>query len=103
MLNDLLRGEEVARVLGVSRSFAYLLMKRGDLPVIRFGRAVRVRREDLEKYILKSTFKISHEKVTTQEAANSIKQNEAKQMVEFRTAFQDSFSNVGENDGGSRM
>lgn len=47
----LLKGEEVADILYVSRSMAYLLMRRGDLPSLRIGNAVRVRPEDLEAYI----------------------------------------------------
>jgi len=47
----LLKGKEVASMLGVSTSFAYLLMKRGDIPTVRIGSAVRVRPEDLERYI----------------------------------------------------
>jgi putative molybdopterin biosynthesis protein len=47
----LLKSEEVARKLHVSRSFAYLLMKRGDIPTVRIGTAVRVRPKDLEQYI----------------------------------------------------
>lgn len=40
----LLRGREVAEVLGVSRALAYRLMADGSLPVIRLGsgRSVRV-------------------------------------------------------------
>lgn len=38
-------------MLGVSSSYAYLLMKRGDIPTVRIGTAVRVRLEDLERYI----------------------------------------------------
>jgi excisionase family DNA binding protein len=49
----LLKSEEVASILHVSRSFAYLLMKRGDIPTVRIGTAVRVRPEDLEQYIQK--------------------------------------------------
>ena len=51
MDGKLLTGSEVAQVLQVSKSFAHLLMQRGDLPVVRLGRLVRVRPEDLEKFI----------------------------------------------------
>ena len=51
MQQPLLKSDEVAKTLHVSRSFAYLLMKRGDLPIVRVGNAVRVRPEDLERYI----------------------------------------------------
>jgi putative molybdopterin biosynthesis protein len=53
MEERLLKSEEVAEVLHVSRSFAYLLMKRGDIPTVRIGTAVRVRPQDLEEYISK--------------------------------------------------
>ena len=49
--NHLLKANDVAAVLNVSRSFAYLIMKNGELPTVRLGRSVRVRSEDLEKYI----------------------------------------------------
>ena len=48
---QLLKSEEVAKILHVSRSFVYLLMKRGDIPAVHVGSAVRVRPEDLERYI----------------------------------------------------
>ncbi len=51
MEEQLLKSEEVAHILHVSRSFAYLLMKRGDIPTVRIGTAVRVRTEDLQQYI----------------------------------------------------
>jgi len=55
MEERLLKGKEVAEKLGVSSSFAYLLMKRGDIPTVRMGTAVRVRLEDLEHYIRENT------------------------------------------------
>ena len=48
----LLKSEEVAEILQISRSMAYTIMKRGDLPTVRIGTSVRVRPEDLDKYIL---------------------------------------------------
>ena len=47
----LLKMKDVADMLGVSLSFAYLLTRRGDLPTVRLGSAIRVRLEDLERYI----------------------------------------------------
>jgi excisionase family DNA binding protein len=47
----LLKSDEVAETLQISRSMAYALMKRGDIPTVRIGTSVRVRPEDLEKYI----------------------------------------------------
>jgi excisionase family DNA binding protein len=51
----LLNCEEVASLLNVSRSFVYLIMKRGDVPTVRLGRSVRVRPSDLEQYITMNT------------------------------------------------
>ena len=48
---SLLTGIEVAQILNVSRSFAYLLMERGEIPTVKIGRLVRVRPIDLESYI----------------------------------------------------
>jgi excisionase family DNA binding protein len=39
----LLDSRQVALNLHVSRSYAYLLVRRGDLPTVRMGRLVRVR------------------------------------------------------------
>ncbi len=51
MQQPLLTSDEVVKILKVSRSLAYLMMKRGDFPVIHVGSAIRVRPEDLESYI----------------------------------------------------
>ena len=50
MQQPLLTSDEVAKILKVSRSHAYL-MKRGELPMIHVGNVVRVRPEDLQRYI----------------------------------------------------
>jgi excisionase family DNA binding protein len=52
--NRLLKAEEVAELLNISRSFAYLLMHTGQIPTVRFGRACRVKPQDLAKYIEKN-------------------------------------------------
>ena len=54
-LEELLKWEDVARILNISRSFAYLLMKRGEIPSVRLGRSIRVRPSDLDLYIEKNT------------------------------------------------
>ncbi len=50
----LLKATEVAKLLNISRSLAYQLMQRGDLPTVRFGGIVRVRASDLDEYIRRS-------------------------------------------------
>ncbi len=47
----LLRIEEIADRLSVSRSMAWKLIALGQLRSVRIGRAVRVRPQDLEDYV----------------------------------------------------
>ncbi len=47
----LLRANEVAQQLNISRSLAYQLMQRGEIPTVRFGSSVRVRECDLKEYM----------------------------------------------------
>lgn len=47
----LLKSDEVAQILKISRAMAYKLMQRGEIPSIKIGSAVRIRVEDLEKYV----------------------------------------------------
>ena len=51
----LLNAHEVSKILGLATSTVYLLIKRKELPCVRFGRSVRVRSEDLEKFIEANT------------------------------------------------
>ena len=48
---ELLRPADVAEILRVSRALVYVLIKSGEIPSIRIVSLVRVRKEDLEKYI----------------------------------------------------
>lgn len=50
-LPRLLNAQEVAAALNMGLSTIYMLMERGELPSIRIGRSVRIRLEDLEKFI----------------------------------------------------
>ena len=47
----LLKPAEVAEILQVSMAAAYKILKRGEIPTVQFGKSIRVRREDLDKYI----------------------------------------------------
>lgn len=47
----LLDSRELARQLGIGRTKAFQLMLRGDIPVVRIGRSVRVARTSLESWI----------------------------------------------------
>ena len=52
----LLRGNEVARLLNISRSRAYNLMQTGVIPTVHIGKSRRVRLKDLEAYIEKNIY-----------------------------------------------
>ena len=46
---EILRPEDVARMLGVPRSSVYSYARSGTLPAIKIGRHVRFVREDVER------------------------------------------------------
>ena len=47
----LLRVEQIAERLSVSRSMAWKIIDQGQLRSVRIGRAVRVRPQDLDDYL----------------------------------------------------
>lgn len=47
----LLTGNDVAEILNISRTHAYKLIRDGVIPSIPLGRCVRVRPEDLARFI----------------------------------------------------
>jgi excisionase family DNA binding protein len=53
----LLRGGEVARLVGCSRAMAYRLMQRGTIPVVRIpgGKTIRVPQDSLLEWIKVNT------------------------------------------------
>jgi excisionase family DNA binding protein len=55
MSNQLLRAEQVAERLGLGRTKVYELIGRGEIPVIRFGAAVRVPEQALAEMIAART------------------------------------------------
>jgi excisionase family DNA binding protein len=52
---QLLRAEQVARVLGIGRWKVFEMVARGELPVVRIGRLVRVPRPALARWIADHT------------------------------------------------
>jgi excisionase family DNA binding protein len=48
---ELLTVEQVQELLKVGRTFAYSLIRSGELPSYRVGRLVRVRRRDMERWL----------------------------------------------------
>ncbi len=51
---NLLRVQEAAELLGISRAALYQFLDR-DLPVVRLGRSVRVARAELDRFIAERT------------------------------------------------
>jgi prophage regulatory protein len=51
MESILLRAEEVAELLGLGRTKVFELLTSGELPTVRIGRCVRVRREDVTRWV----------------------------------------------------
>jgi excisionase family DNA binding protein len=56
-METMLTLDETARVLRLSKSKLYLERKAGRLRTIRFGGTVRVRNEDLRKYVAEAARK----------------------------------------------
>jgi excisionase family DNA binding protein len=54
MEERLMKPAEVADILQVSRAMAYKLLQQGEIPTVRIGKSVRVRRADLDRYIHES-------------------------------------------------
>lgn len=52
LLPLLLRPRELAHQLAVSRSRAYELIASGQIPSLRIGRSVRVRKEDVDRWVI---------------------------------------------------
>jgi excisionase family DNA binding protein len=64
VINRLLTGSEIASILNVSKAFAYQLMRNGEIPTVRLGRAVRVRPEDLQAFVKKNLTAIGCEEAS---------------------------------------
>ena len=43
--------EEVCKALGMGKSWTYRRIKSGEIPSVKLGRSIKVRREDLEEYL----------------------------------------------------
>lgn len=55
MVTKLLKADDVASIMDVSKSFVYKLIRTGELPAVRLGSAVRVKPDDLEDFIKSCT------------------------------------------------
>ena len=49
--DKILIASEVADILQISVSFAYQLLRSGEIPSVRLGRSVRVRTKDLDTFL----------------------------------------------------
>ena len=47
----LLKPSEAAEVLGIGRSLIYELIARREIPSVRLGRCIRIRRDSLEQWL----------------------------------------------------
>ena len=57
MYDKLLKGGDVAILLGISRSLAYRMMRTSEIQSIRFGWTIRFRPEALERFLQDRTMK----------------------------------------------
>lgn len=53
--DKLLNAQDIAKMLQVSKPQVYLMMRRGDFPVVKMGRLVRARQSAIEEFINRST------------------------------------------------
>ena len=51
--NRLLKADEVAAILNISRSLTYRLFQEGKIPTIKINKTIRVKPNDLTTYIQK--------------------------------------------------
>jgi excisionase family DNA binding protein len=51
MPGSLLTPEQVAARLGIGRTYAYQLLRRGEIPSLKLGKLRRVRPQDLDRYL----------------------------------------------------
>jgi len=49
----LLTAKEAAKILSISNTKMYHMMQVREIPVVRFGRSVRLREEDLDEFIIR--------------------------------------------------
>ncbi len=50
-MNELLKVDDIMRILKVSRTTAYALIHSGNLRTFKVGRLVRIRAVDLQKFV----------------------------------------------------
>ena len=53
---DLLSIPELCRELGMGKSWVYRRLRTGEIPSVKLGRSIKVKREDVEEYLEKHRF-----------------------------------------------
>ena len=53
---DLLSIPELCQELGMGKSWVYRRLRSGEIPSVKLGRSIKVKREDLEEYLEKQRF-----------------------------------------------
>src|SRR4028118_966287 len=53
--------DEVCKALGMGKSWTYRKIKSGEIPSVKLGRSIKVRREDLEAYLQNQRYKPEQE------------------------------------------
>ena len=56
---ELLNAQDIAKILNVSKPQVYLMMRRGDFPVVKMGRLIRARKSAIEEFINRSTLSMN--------------------------------------------
>ena len=51
---DRLTVTDVSRILGISHSAVYAILRRGEMSHYRFGRAIRIRAQELSEYMARN-------------------------------------------------
>jgi excisionase family DNA binding protein len=58
--DHLLNAQDIARKLNVSKPQVYVMMRRGDFPVVKMGRLVRARESVIEDFIRRNTLSMDN-------------------------------------------
>ena len=51
VMQELLRARDVAKILNISKSFAYKLMNTNEISTVQIGKSIRVRISDLKMFV----------------------------------------------------
>lgn len=60
-IKDWYSPDELWRWLGLGRTKIYELLRSGEIPSYKIGRVRRIRREDIEAWLERNKYRVSHE------------------------------------------